>query len=217
MDKYEKRRLALVDLIEELGRGGVASVAFNIGKDPSYVSRMLYEPEKPGRKRIGEDSWDALVTAYPQLSGELPHPVKTTDYLRVQHLDVEAGMGGERINADHPEVIREMEISHAYIRALLGFIPTEGRLRLITGRGDSMMPTIEPGEMLLIDTGTSHFEYDAIYAIHMGHGLQVKRLVDMGTAIQVRSDNPMYPAFNLPESARILGKVILRNRLERLG
>jgi len=139
------------------------------------------------------------------------------DYLRVQHLDVEAGMGGERINADYPEIIREMEISHAYLRALLGFIPTEGRLGLITGRGDSMSPTIEPGEMLLIDTGMSYFGHDAIYAIHMGHGLQVKRLIDIGTAIQVRSDNPMYPAFDLPDSARIIGKVILRNRLERLG
>lgn len=65
MDKYEQRRRAVAALIDGLGYGGTAKVARAIGKAPDYVSRMLYEPDKPGRKRIGEDTWDALVMAYP--------------------------------------------------------------------------------------------------------------------------------------------------------
>lgn len=71
MDKHEKRRVALKALVDSLGRGGIAAVAARIGKEPNYVSRMLYPPGKEGRKRIGEDSADALVAAYPEWFGEI--------------------------------------------------------------------------------------------------------------------------------------------------
>lgn len=66
MDKHEKRRVALRALVDSLGRGGISAVASRIGKEPNYVSRMLYPPGKEGRKRIGEDSVDALALAYPE-------------------------------------------------------------------------------------------------------------------------------------------------------
>lgn len=75
MDKYEKRRAALKGLVDSLGRGGIATVATRIGKEPNYVSRMLYPPGKEGRKRIGEDSMDALVAEYPEWFAELPRDV----------------------------------------------------------------------------------------------------------------------------------------------
>lgn len=65
MDKFERRRLDLIALVNSIGHGGIARVAAGIGKDASYVSRMLYEPGKAGRKRIGEDSVDALDHAFP--------------------------------------------------------------------------------------------------------------------------------------------------------
>lgn len=71
MDKHEKRRVALKALVDSLGRGGIAAVAARIGKEPNYVSRMLYPAGKEGRKRIGEESADALVAAYPEWFGEI--------------------------------------------------------------------------------------------------------------------------------------------------
>lgn len=65
MDKFEVRRQALQRLVESIGHGGIARVAGRIGKEPNYVSRMLYPPGKPGKKRIGEDSVDALDAAFP--------------------------------------------------------------------------------------------------------------------------------------------------------
>lgn len=70
MDKYESRRLALVQLVKSQPRAGIATVAAKVGKDASYVSRLLYPPGKEGRKRIGEDVWDALIRAFPELLGE---------------------------------------------------------------------------------------------------------------------------------------------------
>jgi hypothetical protein len=48
-----------------MGRGAIKTVAAQIDKAPSYVSRMLYEPSKAGAKRIGEDTLELLAHAYP--------------------------------------------------------------------------------------------------------------------------------------------------------
>lgn len=61
----ERRRLALKRLVESLGRGGVARVAEAIGKTPDYVSRMLFEWDKPGKKGISEDSATMLERSFP--------------------------------------------------------------------------------------------------------------------------------------------------------
>ncbi|WP_285301944.1 S24 family peptidase [Stenotrophomonas maltophilia group sp. Smal13] len=139
-------------------------------------------------------------------------------YVRVQQLDAEAGMGGEMINDDYPEVIRAMDFEPAYIRSVVGFVPSPGRLVLVTGRGDSMIPVIQPGESLMVDTGIGHFDGDGIYLINTGNGQQIKGLQDRGDSIYVVSANTaLYPAFPLPKSALIGGKVYLRNRIDRLN
>lgn len=65
MDKYEQRRAALKNLADGLGRGGITKIADRLGKQASYVSRMLYPEGKDGFKRIGEDTVDALNSAFP--------------------------------------------------------------------------------------------------------------------------------------------------------
>lgn len=154
--------------------------------------------------------------------GDFDHPVSapatSSDYVRVQQLDAEAGMGGEKINDDYPEVIRAMDFEPAYIRSIVGFLPAPGRLVLVTGRGDSMIPVIQPGESLMVDTGIVHFDGDGIYLINTGNGQQVKGLQDRGDSIYVVSANTaLYPAFPLPKAAVIGGKVYMRNRIERLN
>lgn len=77
MDKFEQRRLDLLHLVTQMGKGGRSRVAMAIGKPADYISRMLYPKDKPGRKGIGEDSVDLLDKAFPGWrsgahAGELP-------------------------------------------------------------------------------------------------------------------------------------------------
>ncbi|WP_261541420.1 hypothetical protein [Burkholderia multivorans] len=65
MDKYEQRWRALVRLKDQLGRGGAAHIAREIGKEPNYISRALYPPGKNGRKRIGEETAELLSEKFP--------------------------------------------------------------------------------------------------------------------------------------------------------
>lgn len=140
-------------------------------------------------------------------------------YLRVAHLEAEVDMGDGRVNADFPEVIRSIDLAEPYIRSIVGFLPPPGRLVIITGRGDSMIPTIQPGESLIVDTGVTSYDGDGLYLINLGHGQQVKRLIDHGTeaGIHVHSDNKAYPAIKVPAGAIVGGKVYLRNRIDRLN
>jgi phage repressor protein C with HTH and peptisase S24 domain len=81
-----------------------------------------------------------------------------------------------------------------------------------------MIPVIQPGEALIVDTGVTAFDGDGIYLINTGNGQQIKALQDRGDSVYVVSANSgLYPAFPLPTQSVIGGKVYLRNRIDRLN
>lgn len=148
----------------------------------------------------------------------IAEPETDPGYVRVEQIDAEAGMGGEVVNDDYPDVIRAMDFTHEYIRGIVGFVPPPGRLILMTGRGDSMVPTIHPGDTVVVDTGVTSFDGDGLYLINMGNGHQIKRLVDRGL-VHVASDNRAAygEPFQIPEGTVVGGKVYLRTRIERFN
>ena len=144
-------------------------------------------------------------------------PATAGNYVRVEQLEATAGMGEGMENPGFPEVIKAIDFEPGYIRSIVGFVPPPGRLRLISGNGDSMMPTIQPGDSVVVDTGITSFDGDGIYLINMGNGHQIKRLIDRGV-IHVASENKSYGApFPIPEGTVIGGKIYLRNRIERFN
>ncbi|MDU7377884.1 MAG: S24 family peptidase [Enterobacteriaceae bacterium] len=64
MDKYEKRRLRLMQIRDEMCGGKAVDVARKIEREPSYVSRMLYDETKKGRKRIADDMVEIIEKAF---------------------------------------------------------------------------------------------------------------------------------------------------------
>ncbi len=197
--------------LAELERGGMQTTTkLRVIADALGVSQRWLETGK-GPKHIGEGGGSPAVSAV--LENET-----TADYVRVQQLDGDAGMGEGRINDDFPDTVRGMDFSPTYIRSVVGFLPPPGRLVLVTGRGDSMIPVIQPGEALMVDTGVVSFDGDGIYLLNSGNGQQVKGLQDRGDAIYVVSANAaLYPAFPMPKGTVIGGKVYLRNRIDRFN
>ena len=159
---------------------------------------------------------DASSPAEPPVSShEMPD-----DYVRVEHIDAVGSMGTGMVNEDYPEIIRSVEYGTAFIRSLVGFMPPPGRLKLVTGTGDSMRGVIEPGEVTLVDTGVRTFDGDGIYWIGLGDaddGLQIKMLQQRGDGIYVVSANSFYPAFLFPANGRIGGKLYIKHKLERFN
>lgn len=64
MDKYEHRRLRLLEARDRFLGGSTSALADKIGRSPSYVSRMLYPAGKEGKKRIAEDMVDIVEDAF---------------------------------------------------------------------------------------------------------------------------------------------------------
>ncbi|XQA72094.1 XRE family transcriptional regulator [Xanthomonas sacchari] len=137
---------------------------------------------------------------------------------RVEQFDARAAMGDGTENEDYPEVVRAMDFSDGYIRSLIGYLPPPGRLKLVTGVGDSMVPRIQPGEVVLVDTGCEDFQGDGIYLINLGNGQQLKALQDRGDAVYVVSANAaLYPPFPAHEGTIIAGRAYLIGKLERVA
>jgi len=219
----EARRARLREWIDTRFGGSQSAFAIRAGVNQGELSGLLKN------KSFGEKRAASLEAAARMPPGYLVHPLDTHkpsvtahqgdtedgEYLAVPYKDVMAGMGDGYENSDHPETVGKIYFAYQFLRKLLGFLPRPDRLVLVDGRGDSMMPTIQSGDTLLIDTGINYYERDGLYLINLGHGVQIKRLVDRGHALFVCSDNPnpAYEAFPLPEGALILGRAYLINRL----
>lgn len=204
MDKYEERRLALKALADQLGRGALAAIAQKIGKDPSYVSRMLYPPQKAGYKRIGEDTLEALAIAFPTHFGAPRQDVYATPpisppplteesaphgYVRLPVM-AEASAGPGR--APLQEVIQHIDVLESYIRQRLHANPSQ--IKVLTARGNSMRGVIEDGDIMFVEP-TCEFTDDGIYILTLDELIRVKRLsVSMATGkVLIESNDGRLP------------------------
>lgn len=115
-----------------------------------------------------------------------------------------------------PEVVESLDMAEWEVRRKLGFLPLPGQIRLITGRGPSMRPTLDDGDIAWIDTRCTAFEGDDYYLIAVGDEAQVKMLQQRADGIYVVSTNPEFPPYRAGDQApTILGKALLHAGLRR--
>jgi len=233
MDRYETRRFALKALVDEMGRGGRATVAKQIGKEPSYLARLLYPPGKDGRKRIGDELVEAITRVYPNWLAQYdsaPEPAAAKDgHAQVQM--TRARLPERRTSEDYidfavyspprgsmergdvlPAVAEHMELAAWEVQRKLGYMPEPGRIKLFTQRGPSMRPILEDGDIAFIDTFVTQFAGDDCYLVGMGGDIQVKVLQRRGPDLWVVSQNPDYPPWRCSEESDVIicGKAVLR-------
>ncbi|EPN6881851.1 helix-turn-helix transcriptional regulator [Providencia stuartii] len=200
---FEKRRQKLAELVaryetqEEFARA--------IGKDKSYVSRMLYPPSKSGYKRIGDKMVLAIQDALGLPAGwmdgivesEIPQPSRS---YKVEVLDVEASAGAGVVVLDEfIETITAIEYSDEEAKRLFGGRPAH-TIKMITVRGDSMAETFEPRDQIFVDMTVNHFDGDGIYVFILNNQLYIKRLQMQYKRLAVISDNPKYETWYLEEN-----------------
>lgn len=78
MDKFERRRLRLLRIKNELCNRKVAELAKRLGKEEgTYVHRLLYPEGKPNKKNIGDDYVQLVLEKFGiDLDEGSPHKVK---------------------------------------------------------------------------------------------------------------------------------------------
>lgn len=161
---YENRRIKLSQYIESLGVGGQKKVADAIGKDASYVSRMLYPDDKSGRKRIGEETVLLLETnlQLPRgwFDGIATHDTTTNDeieYVGKVRLGAVPVVGEAILGVDG--MIDMVEIRAGWLQIYSSDKDAYG----LKVKGDSMHPRIQSGEFVVIEPNTHVHSGDEVF------------------------------------------------------
>ncbi|WP_329755239.1 S24 family peptidase [Stenotrophomonas maltophilia] len=137
-------------------------------------------------------------------------------YVRFDLFEGSAGMGAGMVNQDYPEVVTTIEVAEWEVRRKLGYLPKPGRIQLITGRGPSMRPKLEDGDIVWIDTSCDYFDGDDYYLINIGGETQIKMLQKRGDGLYVVSVNTDFPAYRPdPGDVSILGKALIHAGLRK--
>lgn len=188
MDKNETRRRQILDLIASKCGGKRSEFAKMVGLSESYVARMLYPPEKEGRKGIGENMVDRIEAAFKLKHGWLDLRFEKDDSLDViaekvpgaSHqgqaaFDENVSFVGQRrlrpipvISSVQAGALRDMETPYPLGSGYaIEYTDDEKLSRWAFGLdidGLSMMPMFQPGDRLIVDPDLSPNPGDFVIA-----------------------------------------------------
>jgi transcriptional regulator with XRE-family HTH domain len=131
---------------------------------------------------------------------DFSRPGQTGDEVWIAHYDVRAAMGGGQVPPDYPEMLQDIRVSPKHLREIGVEFKEHFHLKLVTGWGQSMAPTIKHRDPLLVDVTIREFVGDGIYLFSHSDMLYIKRLQKKGTDhFKMISDNANHP----PEDIRV--------------
>ena len=121
---------------------------------------------------------------------DFSRPGQVGDEVWIAHYDVRAAMGGGQIPHEYPEMLQDIRVSPKHLRDLGLTFKEHFHLKMITGWGQSMAPTIKDRDPLLVDITIREFTGDGIYLFSHDEMLYVKLLQKKGKdRFKMISDN----------------------------
>lgn len=208
-------RAVLDRLISERGED-YAGLSRLIGRNPAYIQQFI----KRGSPRRLDERDRALLARYfridEQLLGGPPTALLSeanAGLLPVPRLDVGASAGaGGLVEDDRAEAM--FAFDRRWLRRLS---QSPDRLAIIRVDGDSMVPTLNHGDDIMVDSGDGAARLrDGIYVLRRDGVLLVKRLACALTSghVTIVSDNSAYPTERqIPVSELdIVGRVLWAGR-----
>tara|TARA_R110002050_G_scaffold269917_1_gene412456 strand:+ start:65239 stop:66072 length:834 start_codon:yes stop_codon:yes gene_type:complete len=123
---------------------------------------------------------------------------------------------GNGVEVHTEEVIDSLAFKNEWIHNELHVNPSH--LYLIYVEGESMEPSLRPGDVILVDHSDNTARRDGIYVLRMDGALLVKRLQRLpGAKIKVSSDNPIYDTYEVDLAKvgvdiSIIGRVVWTGR-----
>jgi len=189
-----------------------------LGRNDAYLQQYLYRgtPRRlPEQLRLqlaeitGADQADFLDPALRALRP--PAGGGEDGTLRVPLHDIRAAAGGGSV----PEEAEGGRDSLAFPPALLRRITAApaGGLKLLSISGDSMSPTLEDGDLVMVDTQRRMLSPPGIFILDDGVGLVAKRVDAIPNswplALRLSSDNPAYSNYRRRvDEVHIVGRVV---------
>ena len=155
-------------------------------------------------KGLTSTARDRIIAAADESSNvitvDFSRPGQVGDEVWIAHYDVRAAMGGGQIPHEYPEMLQDIRVSPKHLRDLGVTFKEHFHLKMITGWGQSMAPTIKDRDPLLVDITIREFTGDGIYLFSHDEMLYVKRLQKKGKdRFKMISDNKHHD----PEEIRV--------------
>lgn len=155
-------------------------------------------------KGLSSTARDRIIAAADESSNvitvDFSRPGQVGDEVWIAHYDVRAAMGGGQIPHEYPEMLQDIRVSPKHLRDLGVTFKEHFHLKMITGWGQSMAPTIKDRDPLLVDITIREFTGDGIYLFSHDEMLYVKRLQKKGKdRFKMISDNKHHD----PEDIRV--------------
>lgn len=202
----EKLGHAIAEAIE---RKGVAkkSVAAHFGVRPPSIQDWIH------RGTISKDKLPKLWSYFADVAGpehwglaqfpagalattiEMEHVMETVDeapapgYVRLEHLSPRPSMGPGATLDEPVQVVRRLDVLESWVRQKVGSANPE-RIKILTGNGHSMSPTIKHQDLVFIDIGQQYIDAPGIYVLVVyGRLLLKKALIQSDGTLILRSDN----------------------------
>lgn len=147
--------------------------------------RLLAAAEEPYDN--GQSGAAGVVTA------DFNRPGLVGDEVWIAHYDVRGAMGGGEQTHDFPEMLQDVRVSPRHLRELGVEFKEHFHLKLVTGWGQSMAPTIKNRDPLIVDVSIRDFAGDGIYYFSWGGHEYIKRLqIADEEYFEMISDNPKH-------------------------
>ena len=171
-----------------------AGLSRMLGRNPAYIQQFI---RRGVPKRLGEDERRKLASYFgvsEALLGGPPRENGRTSGLVIVKRNpvmVSAGPGtivGEELGKPY------FAFDERWLKALTPSPPAN--LSIVRVEGDSMAPTLNAGDDILVDLGDAAERLrDGIYVLRFEDALVVKRIAlnPVGGRLRVQSDNPAYP------------------------
>lgn len=192
-----------------------AGLSRMLGKNPAYIQQFV---RRGVPRRLGEAERRKLARYFnisQSLLGGMPDDDgPDAGLVPIDRIPVRAAAGHGAI--PYQEKGRAyLAFDDRWLRALTATPSTQ--LSIIRVEGDSMAPTLNAGDDILVDLGDSMQRLrDGIYVLRAEDSLVVKRLAlhPVGKSVTVQSDNPAYPDWPDRDLAEIhcIGRVIWAGR-----
>ena len=186
-------RMVLERLCVERGED-FAGLSRLLGKNPAYIQQFI---RRGTPRRLRENERRTLANyfgvAESLLGGRDDSPEMMPGMIAVSRSAVRASAGPGAIPVGE-EGQPYFAFDRRWLKALTG--ASAEHLSIIRVEGDSMAPTLNDGDDILLDRRDAGEPLrDGIYVLRVDERLLVKRLAvhPMGRHVTVQSDNPAYP------------------------
>jgi phage repressor protein C with HTH and peptisase S24 domain len=194
--------------------GSVADLARAVGVSDNAIYKWVSGRGQPSMMSLVNLSkaagvsveWLATGRGAPTKTKGESHTTEAADATLLPRHSLRTTNG--RMAIQNSQVVDYLSFQTEWLQRALGV--DLRNMALVEVIGDSMSPTIDEGDLVLVDLREARFRHDGVYVLRTGSDLAVKRLQRQPDgALLIRSDNPAYESSTVrPDEVALLGRVV---------